>query len=109
MGYTAAPTCAARAERTLYSASTPAGRAARRVLPLRPLIGNSPDRAAGIVGNEQRAVLGHRERSRPAPHLGAPRTGGPEANGEILIAALRPSVLERNAHHLVAGRLGSVP
>src|SRR5947209_11406846 len=32
---------------------------------------NSPDRSAGVVGDQQRAVLGDRERRGAAPHLGA--------------------------------------
>src|SRR5262249_1463036 len=89
--------------------SPPASRAARCGLPLRPFIRNAPDRAAGVVGGEQRGVLGHRERGRPAPPLGAPDAGGPEAGGKILVASFGAPILERYAHHLVARRLRSVP
>src|SRR6266568_4043973 len=52
-----------------HSASAPAGRAARCAgLSLRPFVGNAPDRAAGVIGDEERAVLGHGERGRPAPY-----------------------------------------
>src|SRR5437763_858394 len=72
---------------------SPRGRAGRRArlarLPLRSGVGNAPDGAAGVVGDEQRAVLHDGERGGPAPHLGAVHAGGPEAGGEILVPALR--------------------
>jgi len=35
------------------------------------LVGDAPDRAAGVVGDEQRAVLGDRECGGTAPDFGA--------------------------------------
>src|SRR5215510_10269539 len=72
-------------------------------------VAHLPDRAAGVVGNEERTVLGDGERGGPSPHLGAPFARSPEAGHEILVVACRLPVLERHAHYLVAGRLGAVP
>src|SRR5437868_952861 len=55
----------------------------------RPLVRNPPDRAAGVVSNEQGAVLGDRERGGAAPDLGALFAGSPEAGREILVIAFR--------------------
>src|SRR5271168_5262906 len=66
------------------------------VLGGRALVGDPPDRAAGVVGDEQGAVLGDRERSGAAPDLGAFFAGSPETGREILVIAFRPSVLERH-------------
>src|SRR5690349_5544810 len=76
---------------------------------LRARVGDAPDGAAGVVGNEQRAVLGDGERGRSAPHLGAMHARDPEAGGEVLVPALRTAILERHAHYLVADRLRPVP
>src|SRR5438270_3669659 len=86
----------------LWRAAAAAGR-------LRSGVGDAPDRAAGVVGNQQRAILGDGERRRPAPHFGAMQARGPEPGDEVLIEALRLAVLERHAHDLVAGRFGAVP
>src|SRR5260370_17902497 len=74
-----------------------------------PLVGDPPDCAAGVVGDEQRAVLGDRQRGGAAPDLGAMLARNPEAGGEILVIALGPAVLERHAGALVVGRLRAVP
>src|SRR5262245_63924127 len=89
--------------------SPPAGGAGRLAGLLRSGIGNAPDRAAGVVGDEQRPVLGDGKRRRPAPYLGAAQAGGPEADHEILVAALWATVLERDPHHLVTGWLRPIP
>src|SRR6516162_11467637 len=68
-----------------------------------------PDRAAGIVGDEQRTVLGDGERGRTSPDFSALLARYPEAGDEVLVVVLRPSVLERHAHHLVAGGLRAIP
>src|SRR4029453_9975100 len=68
----------------------PSGRLAR-VAPL-------PDRAAGVVGDEERPVLGDGERGGPAPYLRAPFARRPEASHEIVIIAHRLPVLDRHAH-----------
>src|SRR5437879_3649811 len=73
------------------------------------LVGDAPDRAAGVVGDEQRAVLGDGERRRAAPDLGTLFAGDPKAGCEILVIAFGPAVLERHAHDLVAGRYRAVP
>src|SRR6266404_7342390 len=75
----------------------------------RALVGDPPDRAAGIVGDEQGAVLGDRERRGAPPDLGALFARYPKAGREILIISFRPPVLERHAHDLVAGRYRAVP
>jgi len=59
----------------------------------RALLGDAPDRAAGVVGDEQRAVLGDGERGRTTPDLGALFARRPEAGGEILVPPSgRPSL-----------------
>src|SRR2546421_12973400 len=72
-------------------------------------VGDPPDRPAGIVGDEQRAVLGDRERRGAAPHLGAVLARSPKAGGEILVMPLGLAVLERHAHDLVPGWFRAVP
>ena len=72
-------------------------------------VGNAPDRAAGIVGNEQRAVLGDGKCGRAAPDLGALSARGPKTGREILVVAFGSAVFEGHQDDLVAGRLGSVP
>src|SRR6266705_1328882 len=72
-------------------------------------VAHLPDPSAGVVGDEERTVLGDGERGGPSPHLGALFTRRPEAGHEILVVARRLPVLEWHAHHLVAGRLGAVP
>jgi len=64
---------------------------------------------AGVVGDEQRAVFGNGERSGATPDLGSTLARCPEAGHEILVIAFRPSVPERNPHHLVPGGFGAVP
>src|SRR5260370_17840241 len=75
----------------------------------RALIGDPPDRAAGVIGDEQGAVLGDRERRGAPPDLGALLARHPKAGGEILVIHFRPTVLERHANDLVAGRYRAVP
>src|SRR5882724_11021486 len=72
-------------------------------------IADAPDRPAGIVRDEQCAIFRDRQRGRATPYLGAVNAGGPEADGEVLVPAFGLAILERHAHHLVAGRLGPVP
>src|SRR5205823_3352323 len=50
------------------AAGTASGSGAERLL---PGIGDAPDRAVGVVGDKERAVLGDGERGGPAKHLGA--------------------------------------
>src|SRR5438552_2861133 len=64
------------------------------VLGRRALVRNAPDRAARVVGDEQRAVLGDGERGGAAPDLGALVAGSPEPGREILVISLRPAVLK---------------
>src|SRR5215471_21100364 len=72
-------------------------------------VGNTPDRAAGVIRDQQRAILGDCKRGRASPHFCALLTGYPEAGGEILIEAFRSAVFERHAHDLVASGLRPVP
>ena len=76
---------------------------------LGPCISDAPDGAAGIVGNEQRTILGNRKRGRSAPDFRPMHAGDPEANGEILVPSLRTAILEWHEHDLVTGWFGSVP
>src|SRR5262245_58506178 len=77
-------------------------------LALRPSVGDAPDGACHIVGDQEGAILGERNGRWPTPHLGALTTGGPKSCHEILITADGAAVLERHADNLVAGRLRSV-
>src|SRR5262245_15560590 len=72
-------------------------------------VAHLPDRAAGVVGDEERPVHINGERGGPAPYLRAPFARRPEARHEILIIAHWLPILERHAHYLVAGRRGAVP
>src|SRR5262249_60089465 len=72
-------------------------------------IGDAPDRTAGIVGDEQRTILGDGKRSRASPDFSALLARYPEAGDEVLVVVLRPAVLERHAHHFVAGGLRAIP
>src|ERR1041385_2733777 len=51
-------------------------------------VGNAPDRAAGVVADQQRAVLGYGQCRGPAPDFGAVHAGDPEAGDEVLVGAL---------------------
>src|SRR6516225_12278471 len=72
-------------------------------------VGDTPDRAARVISDQQRAILGDCKRGRAPPHFCALLTGYPEAGGEILIEAFRSAIFERHAHNLVASRLRPVP
>ena len=41
-----------------------------RLLPL-AVVGNAPDRSAGIITHQQRTIFRNRQRGRAAPHLGS--------------------------------------
>src|SRR6266705_5465720 len=78
-----------------------AGRCSRGRAGLRlARVAHLPDRATGVVGDEERTVLGDGERGGPSPHLGALFTRRPEAGHEILVVARRLPVLEWHAHPL---------
>src|SRR5262249_52618666 len=94
-----------RERATCGAAATPIGAESLRSLADRPRglwrrlgtstgVGNAPDRSAGVVGHQQRSVLGDYKRGRTAPDLGAPLAGHPEAGGKILIIAFGAAVLE---------------
>ncbi|CDX27565.1 hypothetical protein MPL3356_70065 [Mesorhizobium plurifarium] len=71
-----------------------------------PAICHAPYCAVAVLGQDQRAVLGHGDADRPAPDLVVRHD---EAGGEILIFAGRLAVLEFQPHHLVAGADIAVP
>src|ERR1700733_563076 len=81
---------------------------ALRSMRLRSLagIGNAPDAAAGVFGNQQRAVLVHRNPDRAAPDFGI---ADHEAGGEIVIFAGRRAVFDDDADDFVAGAFGPIP
>ena len=54
-------------------------------------MGDAPDGAVAILGDEQRAVVGDRDADRPAPDLAVVDD---EAGHEILVFAGRHAVLE---------------
>src|ERR1700674_2974380 len=68
-----------------------------RLLRLRSRIGDAPDGTAGVVGDQQRAVLGDRQRHGASPDLGATEARQPESGHEILVKSLRAAILERHA------------
>ena len=72
-------------------------------------VGNAPDRAARVISDQQRSILGDCKRGRASPHFRALLTGYPEAGGEILIEAFWSAVFEWDAYDLVASRLLPVP
>src|SRR3954447_8312531 len=78
-----------------------------------PLLGagvsDPPDRAAGVIGDQERAVLRDGERRGPAPDFRALLAGSPETDSEVLVITLRPAVLERHPYDLVAGWHRAVP
>src|SRR5262245_46339923 len=76
---------------------------------LRPTVSDPPNRAAGIVRDQQRAILRDGQRSRATPDLGAVLTGNPEAGHEVLVVALWLAILEGHTYDLVARRLRTVP
>ena len=46
-------------------------------------VGNTPDRAARVISDQQRAILGDCKRGRASPHLCALLTGYPEAGARL--------------------------
>ena len=72
-------------------------------------VGNTPDRAARVVSDQQRSILGNREGGRTPPYFCASFAGYPEPSGKILIEAFRSAIREWHAHDLIAGRLGTIP
>src|SRR5437763_9286743 len=69
-------------------------------------IGDAPDGARAVVGDEQRAVIAHSDADRAAPDLAV---GGDEASQKILILAGGMAVSQRHAHHLIARAALAVP
>src|ERR1700757_3068668 len=75
----------------------------------RSLVGDPPNRAASVVAEEERAVLGDGERGRAAPDLGALLARSPKAGREVFVIAFGPAVLKWHAYNFVSGRFGTVP
>ncbi len=69
-------------------------------------IGDAPDGAARVLGDQQCPVLVDGHADRAAPDL---RIVDHEAGGEILVFAGRRAVLHDHADDLVAGAFGAVP
>src|SRR4029077_1527220 len=69
-------------------------------------IGDAPDRAAAVLGNEQGAVAGAGHADRPSPHR---TVVDDKAGDEILVFAGRRATLHDHANDFVAGALGSIP
>jgi hypothetical protein len=49
----------------------------------RASVGNTPDRAARVISDQQRAILGDCKRGRASPHFCALLTGYPEAGARL--------------------------
>ena len=71
------------------------------------MISDPPDRAATILGDEQRAVIGHCDADRATPYLGV---GDHEAGHEILVFACGfAAAVEQQPHDFVSRPLVAVP
>src|SRR5579862_2332450 len=68
--------------------------------------GDTPNRAARVLGDEQGAILVHRDADRAAPDFGI---ADDKSGGEVVVLAGRHAVLYYDADDFVAGSLGSVP
>src|SRR6516225_9394787 len=69
-------------------------------------IGDAPDRAAAVLGNEQGAIPVDGHTDRPAPHR---TVVDDKAGGEILVFAGRHTIFHNHANNFVAGALGEIP
>src|ERR1700761_5347760 len=69
-------------------------------------VSNPPDRATGIFGDQQRAILVGRDTDRPAPNL---RIIHHKTGGEIFVFARWRAVFHDHANDLVSSALGSIP
>ena len=67
---------------------------------------NPPDGAAGVLRDEQCAVMCYGDANGPSPHIGIIDH---KPGDEILVFAGGYAVLEANADHLVTGAFGPVP
>src|SRR5262249_53492811 len=75
-------------------------------LPGKDSVGYPPDRAVGILGNQQRAIMGDGHADRPPPDL---LVVDDKARDEVLIFAARHAVLQTDANDLVTSPLRPVP
>src|SRR3954467_15506275 len=69
-------------------------------------MGDAPDGAVAVFGDEQRAIMRDGDADRPAPHLAVIDH---KAGDEVLVFAGGYSVLEANADDFVTSTLGPVP
>src|SRR5262249_56024830 len=69
-------------------------------------IGDTPDRAAAILGDKQRAILADGHADGPAPHCSVVDD---ESGDEILVLTGWHTVLYDQPNDLVAGALGAIP
>ena len=70
------------APQSLFTVATPSDpdfTAVRSRVP----VGNTPDRAARVISDQQRAILGDCKRGRASPHFCALPTGYPEAGARL--------------------------
>src|SRR5664279_1392022 len=67
---------------------------------------DAPDGAVAVLGDQQRAVVSHRDADRPAPDVAVVED---EAGDEILVFAGRYPLPQTNANDLVTGPLRPVP
>src|SRR5580704_2536026 len=70
------------------------------------LVGDAPDRAVAVLGEEQRAVPSGCDAHRASPYAGI---AGDEAGDEVLVFAGRHAVPQDHADQLVAGAFRAVP
>ena len=72
-------------------------------------IGDPPDDAASVVGDEQGSVGSQRQSGRPAPDLGPLSTRSPESRRKSFVVPDRAAVGEGHAHDHIADRIAAVP
>src|SRR5699024_10781639 len=72
------------------------------------LVAQTPDTVVAVLGDEEAAVRQLKDSDRPAPDLGAIRTGHPPGD-DLLHRAGRFSVLERHETDRLTDALGAIP
>src|SRR6516225_8708074 len=72
-------------------------------------IRHAPNRATGVVRDQQRPVLHYCQGSGASPHLGPMLTRDPEARHEIFVASVWSAIFESHSNNFVARRLRTIP
>ena len=72
-------------------------------------IRHAPNRATGVVRDQQRPVLHYCQGSGASSRLGPMLTRDPEARHEIFVTSVRSAVFESHSNNFVARRLRTIP